>query len=80
MLIICANNYVALIVFLIEFSLLVHAIFFLFLYPSYGTFAAQQIKEMWRAKTSKTEYAMKANRRFEKATICGTKEKALILQ
>jgi len=41
---------------------------------------AQQIKKTWRAKTSRTEYAVKANRIFEKATICGIKEKALILQ
>jgi len=41
---------------------------------------AQQIKKTWRVKTSRTEYAAKANRIFEKATICGIKEKALILQ
>lgn len=50
------------------------------LYLSHEGLVTQQIKKTWRAKTSRTEYVVKANRIFEKATTCSIKEKALILQ
>lgn len=67
-------NYVALIVFSIKYSLLVHAIF-----VSHDI--AQQIKKSGAPKKKLAEQNMcdEANWRFEKATSCRIKEKALIL-